>query len=248
MVTGWGGPWFLAPEAQWSDDEIVLPAAESHHALHVLRIAAPDVITVTDGRGSVARCAVSREEGGRVVAEILERDEARRLNPEVVVYQGAAKAGKVDGVIERLAELGVAETWVYESERAVVKWDGEKMRKHTDRWRAIAMSTAKQSRNPYLLHAGGGLSWTELQRRVAKEDVAVVLWEEASLPFRTALVEPADRVALVVGPEGGLSRNEAEQLADSGGQLVSLGPRILRTENAPIVAVSALLYHYGLIG
>jgi 16S rRNA (uracil1498-N3)-methyltransferase len=247
-VTDGGGPWFLAPEDQWSDDEVVLPAAESHHALHVLRIAAPDVITVADGRGTIARCAVSRQEGGRLVAEVLERDEARRPRPEIVVYQGAAKGNKVDGVIERLAELGVSEAWVYQSERAIVKWDGEKMRKHTDRWRAIARSTAKQSRNPYLLHAGGGLSWTELRRRVAKEDVAVVLWEEASLPFRTALVEPADRVALVVGPEGGLSRDEAEQLADSGGQLVSLGPRILRTENAPVVAVSALLYHYGLIG
>jgi 16S rRNA (uracil1498-N3)-methyltransferase len=76
----------------------------------------------------------------------------------------------------------------------------------------------------------------------------VVLWEEAMLPLRTALSGPADRLALVVGPEGGLAKEEAEELADAGGQLVSLGPHILRTQNAPVVAVSALMYHYGLIG
>ena len=66
--------------------------------------------------------------------------------------------------------------------------------------------------------------------------------------MRTALHGPADRLAIVVGPEGGLTRDEAEALADAGGQLVSLGPTILRTENAPVVAASAVLYHYGLIG
>jgi 16S rRNA (uracil1498-N3)-methyltransferase len=85
-------------------------------------------------------------------------------------------------------------------------------------------------------------------RRVTKEPAAVVLWEDASFPLRTALFGEADRVALVVGPEGGFDREEAEVLADAGAQLVSLGPVIFRTENAPVVAVSALLYHYGLIG
>ena len=76
----------------------------------------------------------------------------------------------------------------------------------------------------------------------------MVLWEEAPLPLRTALHRPPERIALVVGPEGGFTREEAEALADAGGQLVSLAPRILRTENAPIVSAAAVLYHYGLIG
>jgi 16S rRNA (uracil1498-N3)-methyltransferase len=138
--------------------------------------------------------------------------------------------------------------WVYESSRSVVRWDRKKLEKLQERWSAIARSTAKQSRNPYAIRTGGGLSWTELLRRVAREPLAVVLWEEAMLPLRTALSGPVDRVALVVGPEGGLARQEAEELADAGAQLVSLGPQILRTQNAPVVGVSALMYHYGLIG
>ena len=227
---------------------MILPPDESHHALRVLRVAPPDVITVVDGFGTVARCSALRVEQDRLIAEILDREVVRKLRPELAVYQGAAKGGKVDDVIERLAELGAGEAWIYTSERSVVTWDRRKLARLDERWNALARSAAKQSRNPYVLQAGGGLSWTELVRRISNEALAIVLWEEASLPLRVALSDLTDRVALVVGPEGGLTRSEAEELADAGAQLVSLGPRILRTENAAVVAASALLFHYGLIG
>src|SRR5688572_16532926 len=171
-----------------------------------MRVSAPDVIVVSNGRGRVARCAVARTDGERLVAEILEVDDRRPIKPRIVVYQGAAKGQKIDGIVERLAELGVAEVWVYESSRSIVKWDDAKVAKLGDRWRSIARSAAKQSRNPFVVETGGGLSWTELKRRIAKEPHAVVLWEDASFPLRTALVGTTDRVALVVGPEGGLDR------------------------------------------
>lgn len=241
-------PWFIAGSEAWTDTEVVLPKDESHHALKVMRVTPPDIIVVTDGRGRVARCAAARAEDDILTAEILEIDERRPVKPRIVVYQGAAKGQKIDGIVERLAELGIAEVWVYESSRSIVKWDEAKVAKLEERWRAIARSAAKQSRSPFVLEAGGGLSWTELQRRIAKEPHAVVLWEEASFPLRTALTGTADRVALVVGPEGGLDRSEAEALADAGAQLVSLGPQILRTENAAVVTTAALQFHYGLIG
>ena len=241
-------PWFIAPPGEWTDAEVRLPADESHHALRVMRITPPDVITVTDGNGTIARAAASRLEGELLVAEILERDKRRRPKPQIAVYQGTPKGAKADDVVERLAELGAAEVRFFSSERAVARWSPEKVTKSTQRWEQIARSAAKQSRNPFVTEVGGGLSWHELTARIAEEPFTVVLWEEASLPMRTALTGAADRVALVVGPEGGLTREEAEGLADAGGQLVSLGPTILRTENAALVAVSALLFHYGLIG
>ena len=212
-----------------------------------MRVAPPDVITVTDGHGSVARCAVDGLFEERLVATILEREQRRRLRPEIVIYQGAAKGTKLDGAIERLAELGVAEVHAFTSRRAVVEWDQKKISKLNERWATIARSTVKQSRNPFLLQASAGMSWKELLERVEQEPFAVTLWEDASLPLRTAL-EQADRVAVVVGPEGGFDRAEAEALADAGAPLLSLGPQILRTENAAVVATSALLFHYGLIG
>jgi 16S rRNA (uracil1498-N3)-methyltransferase len=242
------GPWFVAPPEGWRDDFVVLPPDESHHALRVLRVAPPDVVTVTDGAGTVARCAATGIDGGALALEVLERETVRRPRPELVVYQGVAKGHKVDDVVERLAELAVAEVRVYESKRSVARWDETKVARLNERWAAITRSAAKQSRSPWLTRAVAGLSWTQVLREIANEAVSVVLWEEAELPLRTALVGGADRIALLVGPEGGLEPAEAEALADAGAQLVSLGPRILRTENAALVTVSALLYHYGVIG
>ena len=241
-------PWFVAPPERWSEGRVTLERDESHHAVDVLKITAPDVITVTDGSGRVARCAAPSLEQGCLVAEILDVEERRRLKPEIVVYQGAAKGRKLDDAIERLAELGVAEVWTYSSARSVVRWDRAKTEKAVGRWRSIARSATKLSRSAFVPSIGGMLSWSELLRRLAREDFTVALWEEASLPLRTALTGEVSRVAFVVGPEGGLAREEAEALADAGAQLVSLGPRILRTENAGVVGVSSLLFHYGLIG
>jgi 16S rRNA (uracil1498-N3)-methyltransferase len=241
------GQWFVAPKSQWSEGCIRLDADESHHALKVLRVAPSDVITVTDGNGAVARCSVAVEEG-TVEAVVLETAHYRHPQPELVVFQGAGKSNKADDVIERLAELGALEASVYESRRSVVRWDEEKRRRLGLRWQAIARSAAKQSRNPWMVRTGAPLSWAELVARVESEPLAIVLWEEASRPLRTALIEGAERVALVVGPEGGLEHGEAEELESAGAQLVSLGPMILRTENAPVVAASVVLYHYGVVG
>src|SRR3989337_3301805 len=100
-------PWFVAPHG-WSESEVVLPDDESHHALKVLRVAPPDVITVTDGKGRIARCAAARVADDTLVAEILESEHRRPLKPHLVVYQGAAKGSKIDDVGERRAELGVS--------------------------------------------------------------------------------------------------------------------------------------------
>jgi 16S rRNA (uracil1498-N3)-methyltransferase len=241
-------PWFLVPRSEWSGEFVSFPPDESHHAVRVLRVGVPDVVTVTDGAGVMARCAVERIEDDRVVARILDTEELRTPKPQLVVYQGAAKGRKVDEIVDRLAELGVSETWVYASKRTIVDWDKDKWTKQQERWRSIARGAAKQSRSPFVLDVGGGLSWTELTRRIAREPLTIALWEEASLPMRSALVDEIDRLAVVVGPEGGFEREEAEALADAGAQLVSLGPRILRTELAPVVAASALMWHYGSIG
>lgn len=226
----------------------MLPLDESHHALKVMRVAPPDVVTVTDGRGTVARCAAVGVEDGLLVTEVLEVQTHRRPRPEIVVYQGAPKGAKGDEVVEKLAELGVAEVRVFTSARSVARWDQAKVARLNERWAAVTRSAAKQSRSPFAARAVAGLSWRQVAREIAREPVAIVLWEEASLPLRTALLEGAERIAFVVGPEGGLEAAEAEELAGAGAQLVSLGPRILRTENAALVTAAAVLYRYGVIG
>lgn len=202
---------------------------------------------VTDGAGRVARGEITRVDD-RVTVRMAEMIEQRRPRPEIVIYQGAAKAGKLDDLVERLAELGVAEFRAFGSKRTVARWDEAKIEKLHERWQARARAAGKQSRSPFFLDARAGLSWDDLLECIADEPLAITLWEEASLPLRTLLVNGAARIAIVIGPEGGFTSEEAEALAAAGAPPASLGPRILRTENAPLVAASALLYHYGLLG
>ncbi|MDQ4095351.1 MAG: 16S rRNA (uracil(1498)-N(3))-methyltransferase, partial [Actinomycetota bacterium] len=93
-------PWFVAPPECWDQGSVRLERDESHHALDVLKVAPPDVITVTDGRGRIARCAAREVADGRLVADVLQVDKARRLTPEIAVYQGVAKGRKLDGAVQ----------------------------------------------------------------------------------------------------------------------------------------------------
>jgi 16S rRNA (uracil1498-N3)-methyltransferase len=136
---------------------------------------------------------------------------------------------------------------VFVSARTVVRWDERKRAALARRWQARALAAAKQSRNPFVMDVGAPVSWRQLCAALVEEPLALVLWEQATRPLREALTD-ARRVALVVGPEGGLGAAEADELQALGAHPVSLGPRILRTENAAVVATSAILFERGLIG
>jgi 16S rRNA (uracil1498-N3)-methyltransferase len=224
-----------------------LPAEEAHHATRVLRLRQGHEVAVIDGAGRVARAVLEEGRDGGLAASILEVTTHPRTAPALAVYQGAAKGNKIDGLTERLGALGVAELRVFRSQRSVVSWNAPRRARLAERWQARARSAAKQSRNPWFMTTGPPLEWPELISCVAREDAAVVLWEEADSPLRAAL-DTRTRVALVVGPEGGISPGEAGELEAAGARLASLGPRILRTEDAAVVGVTGVLWHFGAIG
>jgi 16S rRNA (uracil1498-N3)-methyltransferase len=216
-----------------------------------LRLGPRDALTVTDGCGLVASCEVVVANEGRVRARVLERTRGPAQSPEIAVYQGAPKGTKSDVVVERLAEVGVRELRFFDSRRAVAKWDAGRRARLVQRWEALARAAAKRARNPYVMSVMEGdtsMAWGKMIACVRAEPHAIVLWEEARAPLRPALPVAPTRIALVVGPEGGLDAAEARELRDAGAAVASLGPLILRTENAALVAVSALLWHFGRIG
>ena len=205
-------------------------------------------IVVIDGCGGMSHAVIARTNGGRVVARIAERQRWPRPAPEIAVYQGAPKGAKGDEVVERIAELGAADIAFFSSERAVARWDSDKAERLTARWEARVHAAAARSHNPHCARIHGVLSWTDLLQRMGAESCAVVLWEQASIPLRERLPSQAERVALVIGPEGGLSSAEVQQLEAAGAVPSSLGSVILRTENAAPAALAALLWHFGRMG
>ncbi|HYZ47080.1 MAG TPA: RsmE family RNA methyltransferase [Actinomycetota bacterium] len=227
--------------------EVALSAEESHHALRSLRLRPSATVWLTDGRGTVSRATLVEERDGRAVVLVQEQRRHRRPAPTVAVYQGAAKGGKLDDLVDRLAQVGVAETRVFLSRRAVVRWDEPKRAALGRRWEGRARAATKQSRSPWCMVTGPPLGWRELLGATEREWDPIVLWEHADVPLREALSSPA-RIPLIVGPEGGLEEREVHELEEAGARPVTLGSRILRTENAALVAASAILWHFGAIG
>ena len=205
-------------------------------------------LVVTDGLGGVAEGSIARISSGRVVARVFKRVRWPRFGPELSVYQGAPKGAKADEVVERLAELGVADITLFSSERTVVRWNTTKVTRLKERWQARARAAAARSHNPHAAQIRGVLSWERLLAAVGSEPCTFVLSPQAPGGLREEVPPGAARVALVVGPEGGFSEPEVTQLEHLGGRAVTLGSLVLRTENAGAAAVAALLWHFGRMG
>lgn len=234
-------PHFFATDV--SGGRVLLERDDSRHALRVLRLRPGEQITVSDGRGSVVEATVG-EGDDRLVAHVM----ARRLEPEprpvLHVYQALPKKGKLDLVVQKLTELGVASIHLFASRRSIPKWDAAKGQAHAARLGEVARQAAMQSRRAWLpvVLAPVPLSSLELAEPV------VVLDESATVRLTEALPETAPQaVGLVVGPEGGLTKEEVTALRARRVIPVSMGPLILRTETAALAAAAIVLGRYGLL-
>jgi 16S rRNA (uracil1498-N3)-methyltransferase len=237
-------PHFFAPDV--SGERVALEGDEARHASRVLRVRPGEVITISDGRGRVVTAIVS-EAGAELVADVRERATEPPPRPEVVVFAAIPKAGKLDLVVQKLTELGVGQIRPFPAARSVSRWDDAKSALQTARLNAIAREAAKQSRRAWLptVHAPAPLEASEFPRP------SFVLDEEAEGRSGLGAVlppEPPATVGLVVGPEGGLDREEVSALTARGVERASLGPLILRAETAALVAVAIVGVRYGRLG
>ena len=229
---------------------------DAKHA-RVLRLAPGEHIAVVDAAQDYFECEIAAFDDAVPVVRIAQRldDEER---PLVMLVQGLAKGDKMETVIRHATELGVSAFVPMSCERSIVRLDAKKAAARTQRWRAIAKSAAMQSGQRACPEVGEPMALADVCASLAHATAVLVCWEEALLDARfekalerglrldRALPENA-RIAVVVGPEGGLSRSEADALlaCNPRASLVSLGSSILRTETAGIVAPALVLHELG---
>ena len=222
---------------------VALDDGDARHLHRVLRVRRGDPVSVSDGRGSVwhATVASAGEDGVKVTLGTAVT--VARPTPRIVVVHALPKQRKLDDVIQRLTELGVDEVRPVHSERSQVELTGQRAVKAVERWRAVAYAAAKQSRRAWLPDVAGVGDW---RTAFPATSCGVTFWEESATPLRAVLEgwTACDDVVIGIGPEGGLT---AEEVAATGLPDASLGPTILRTETAALVAVSAIRYHLGLM-
>ena len=237
-----------------------LGADDARHA-RVLRLRAGEHLAVVDAASDYFEVEVTSATDDGLMVSIAQRLGAPPAAPTVMLVQGLAKGDKMDEVVRHGTELGVAAFLPLACERSVVRLDGKKAASRAQRWRAIAKSAAMQSgqrRVPEVADPLGVGAACELLREAT---ALLVCWEEA--PGTASLREALDRglaacgagaadarVAVVVGPEGGLTEAEVDALlaCNPRSSLVTLGPSILRTETAGVVAPALVLYELGALG
>ncbi len=214
------------------------------HAATVRRIRRGETLILGDGIGGLARCAV--EETGRdgLQARVLDRWQSPPIQPPVTVVQALPKTERSELAIELATEAGADSFVAWRAARCVARWEGPRAEKGLRRWRAVARAAAQQSRRAHIPSVDGVLSTETLTQRigdaVASGATALVLHESAPERLTDLPLAQAKSVLLVVGPEGGIARDELAALADAGAVAVRLGPTVLRTSTAAAVALGAL--------
>ncbi|GLC92056.1 ribosomal RNA small subunit methyltransferase E [Cupriavidus sp. TA19] len=236
-----GAEAILAAEADFP-----LPEPVVRHA-QVLRLAPGDAITLFDGRGG-SHAATLLELGKRhAVARIGAHDAAEAEPPfRVTLAQGLAGGDKMDWLIEKAVELGVAAIQPLQANRSVVRLTGERAQKRQAHWQALVQAACEQcgrNRLPAVAAVANFETWLAQSGSGAGSRLLVSPRAEQSLPVyvaerREALL--ADGVTLLIGPEGGLSPDEEQAARQAGFTGVSLGPRILRTETAGLACLATL--------
>jgi len=211
----------------------------------VLRIRQGETFTVCDGAGTDYVCRLKDAADGEICAEVLERRPSPG-EPAVScrVFAAFAKGDKLETVIQKCVELGASEIVAFPSARCVAKPEGAALLRRTERWQKIAQEAAKQSGRGRVPPVRCAASFSEAVRDAAGADVPLFLYEgETQTDLRTALAraETPQTVSVMTGPEGGFAPQEAAEAAAAGMQAVTLGPRILRCETAPMAAVCAVM-------
>ena len=232
--------------------EVCLKPEDAKHAAQVMRMQRDDEFFAVDESGRRFRAEmreVSKEKCTALLYDELPNNEA---NVRITVYQGLPKAEKMELITQKLTELGACGLVPVKMERCIVKLDEKDGKKRCERLNKIAREASKQCKRGGCLEVFEPKTWKQLQNTLQYEhDLILVPWEDAQgygLNAARAEFPDAKNIAIVLGPEGGMSENEVRALEELGAKQITLGPRILRTETAAIAACTMAMLLWGDIG
>ena len=229
----------------------IIEGEDVKHISKVLRCKIGEEIEVCDKDNNEYICEITDISKDLVELNILNKvDIKREANVRVKLYQGLPKGPKMEMILQKLTEVGVDEIVLVQTKRSVSKVDDKKEDKRIERWERIIYEAAKQSKRGQIPRLRGILSFKEALEDMKNNDLNIAPYENE----RTKSIKQAikgvniNTMGIFVGPEGGFEESEIEAIEEIGGKSVSLGPRILRTETASLVASSIALYELSDLG
>ncbi|OGW14331.1 MAG: hypothetical protein A3G93_12675 [Nitrospinae bacterium RIFCSPLOWO2_12_FULL_45_22] len=249
-------PVFFIPPENFLPDKVLITGPDVRHITKVLRLGIGDKIKVCDQPGNRYQAKIDVIEKGWVIAglepEMLtEYGREPPRQPMITIGQALPKGYKMDLIVQKASELGASELAPLLTQRTLVRLNSKTTSFKIARWQKIAQESAKQSGSRKILHIGNIAGLEEFCSLSAKADLKLILWEEEKLR-RLRDVLPKDTspetITLIIGPEGGLTRQEIGQAQDYGFLPTGLGPRILRVETVALTLLTILQYQYGDLG
>lgn len=224
-----------------NEEKIILDGESARHIAKSLRMRVGDVICVTDGGGDDYGCQIEEITKDEVVLKVCYK-QACESEPScrVTIYQGVPKSSKMEDIIQKCVELGVYEIVPTLTKRCVSRPDDKAAGKKNQRYQKIALEAAQQS--------GRGIvpkieNMKTLSQAIAEDesDVKIVFYEGGGEKLADIVKPDTESVSVFIGPEGGFEQEEVEQIEASGGVRATLGKRILRTQTAPVAALTAIM-------
>lgn len=230
---------FFADENGVQDGVARLEAEDARHAQRVLRLETGDEVVLFSNGNAYAATISDMSEG--VTVKVTSELKSPEASVRVTLYQGVPKGDKMDYIVQKCTEAGVDRIVPVNMPRSVAKLEGKDDKKLA-RWNRIAREAAKQAFRPLTPEVAPPISMRELPKALTKHALALVPWEDArDGSLRTLITKEMRDVAIVIGPEGGMSEEDVAPLLRANAKAVSLGPRIFRTETAGLAALIAIM-------
>lgn len=240
---------FVKPD-QWNQGKTPFVGGEDYNHIHnVLRMKIGEEVLISDEGDKEYQCKIIGydEEGQLVNLEIIDIfGNARELPTDVVLFQGYPKGDKLETIIQKAVELGASEIVPVRMKRSVVKLDEKKATKKIERMNAISLSAAKQSKRGKVPNVTKVMSIKEACEYAKQLEYVLLPYENAEgMEGSKRLIMDAKgkkSIGVFIGPEGGFDEEEVAMIEAIGGNTISLGHRILRTETAAITILSLLMF------
>lgn len=242
---------FIKEENIMPDGKIRLFGDDANHVSHSLRMRVGDKITVCDFFNYEYDCIIEAFTSDDVTLSVVEKHTgANEPSVSVSLFQGVPKSTKLEMIIQKCVELGISKIYPVAMARCISRPDEKSSEKKTKRWNMISQEAAKQSGRGVVPEVCDTVSFRDAIKKLKEHDVCFLCYEmcdetqDADIKtfLKRSVSETTGSVAFLVGPEGGISPEEAAYAKENGISFVSLGKRILRTETAPLCVLSCIMY------
>lgn len=239
---------FFVEDNQIENNEIKIMDDDLKHISNVLRMRIGEEILITNkNTAETYKCSIKEINKNEAVCTIIEKEENdTEPSIKVDIFQGIPKSDKMETIIQKSVELGVSKIFPVSMKNCVAKIKDDI--KKQERWQKISEAAAKQSKRNIIPSIEKSVDIKYLCSKIDEYDLVLVAYENEDKKTIKDILKnnKVEKIAIVVGPEGGLTEKEVEELIKCGAKAVSLGKRILRTETAPIAMLSMIMYEYDL--